>query len=103
MKWYPVNTVSWRLPKSKAKRVRLAVEYGTAGYALLTTVFAHDSPPWLADLPAVQVLRTVLLQNYIRDLGSDGCLDVRHRVADSTPSAKTQTRIGRNYPATVSC
>lgn len=62
VKRYPVNTVSWRLPSSKTKRAQLAVDYGTDGFALLAAVFDPGSPAWLAALPAVQVLRTVLLQ-----------------------------------------
>jgi hypothetical protein len=81
-KRYPVRTVSWRLPGSKAKRAQLAVDYGTDGFVLLTAVFVPDSPPWLADLPAVQILRTMLLQNYVRSVESDGCVEVRHRQAD---------------------
>lgn len=61
-KRYPVSTVSWRLPGSKAKRAQLAVDYGTDGFALLTAVFDPASPPWLADLPSVQILRAMLLQ-----------------------------------------
>lgn len=81
-KRYPVNTVSWRLPGSKTKRAQLAVDYGTDGFALLTAVFDTASPPWLAALPAVQTLRTMLLQNYVRTTGADGCVEVRHRQAD---------------------
>jgi transposase len=82
VKRYPVNTVSWRLPSSKAKRAQLAVDYGTDGFALLAAVFDPGSPAWLAALPAVQVLHTVLLQNYVRSTGADGHDEVRHRQAD---------------------
>src|SRR5262245_5337088 len=53
---------SWRLPASAAKRDRLASVYGSDAVALLRAVYAPSAPAWLAELPAVQVLRTVLVQ-----------------------------------------
>ena len=55
---------SWRLPTSASKRERLATVYGQDALALLRAVYAEQSPDWLAELPAVETLRMVLLQNY---------------------------------------
>jgi transposase len=58
---------SWRLPDSQAARGELAVQYGRDGYWLLERVTAPGAPGWLKDLPAVQVLRRVWIQQYYRD------------------------------------
>jgi hypothetical protein len=57
---------SWRLPTSDTKRDALALDYARDGFALLEAVYAPGRPAWLREPPAVQVLRTVLLQNYTR-------------------------------------
>ena len=53
------------LPESETKRNALVVAYGGDGYRLLGAVYATDAPAWLRELPAVQVLRVMLLQNYL--------------------------------------
>ena len=50
---YGVRIDSWRLPTSKTKRAQLAAAYGQDGFTLLEAVYVADTPPWLADLPAV--------------------------------------------------
>jgi len=56
-----------RLPESQTARERLAVQYGRDGYFLLEQVHGPGSPGWLAELPAVQVLRRIWIQQYYRD------------------------------------
>jgi hypothetical protein len=63
---------SWRPPLSKARREELAIVYARDGYALLEAVYDPSAPPWLRELPAVDVLRRVLLQNYTRTITSGG-------------------------------
>jgi transposase len=63
---YGTPMTSWRPPASQAKRDELAVAYARDGYALLEAVYDNSSPGWLRELPAVDVLRRVLLQNYTR-------------------------------------
>jgi len=58
---------SWRLPDSQAARQELAVRYGRDGYWLLEQVTAPGAPGWLKDLPAVQMLRRLWIQQYYRD------------------------------------
>lgn len=53
-----------RLPQSKAEREALATLIGADGGALLTAVYATDAPPWLREVPAVETLRQVWVQNY---------------------------------------
>jgi transposase len=66
------RTGNWRLPESQAARDELAVQYGRDGYWLLEAVHGPGAPGWLAELPAVQVLRRVWIQQYYREAGEDG-------------------------------
>src|ERR671936_627269 len=45
----------------------LAVTVGIDGFALLQAVYAHGAPTWLLEVPAVQTLRRLWLQQYYRD------------------------------------
>jgi len=76
---YGTPVTSWRPPASKKKQDELAVAYARDGFALLEAVFSPSSPPWLAEVPAVQALRTVLLQNYTRTEQADGTEVIRRR------------------------
>jgi len=53
-----------RLPESTAEREALATVIGADGQFLLTALAAPDAPQWLGQVPAVQILRQVWLQNY---------------------------------------
>jgi transposase len=57
----------WRLPASEAKRKELAGRYGADGYHLLAAVREPGAPQWLRELPAVEVLRQVWVQQYTRN------------------------------------
>jgi transposase len=76
---YGIPVTSWRPPASKKKQDELAVAYARDGFALLEAVFREESPQWLAEIPAVQVLRVVLLQNYTRTVHADGSEVIRRR------------------------
>ena len=54
----------YRLPKANDERQALAEPIGADGRALLLAIYAADSPAWLREVPAVQTLRTVWLQQY---------------------------------------
>lgn len=56
-----------RLPAKQAARDALALTIGADGYALLTAIGADDAPAWLRELPAVDTLRRIWVQNYARD------------------------------------
>ncbi|HZM84699.1 MAG TPA: hypothetical protein VFC19_53945, partial [Candidatus Limnocylindrales bacterium] len=66
----------------QTKRAALATAYGVDGFTLLHAVYSGDAPHWLAHLPAVDVLRQVLVQNYL--VGSDrrGREVIKRREAD---------------------
>jgi transposase len=61
-----------RLPASEAGRKALAVQYGKDGYHLLDQVRAPGAPAWLRELPAVEVLRVIWVQQYYRVTGEHG-------------------------------
>jgi transposase len=65
---YATPMTSWRPPQSQAKRDELAIAYARDGYALLEAVYDDTAPAWLRELPAVDVLRRVLVQNYTRTI-----------------------------------
>lgn len=90
---YGLRVDSWRLPTSKTRRDALAGAYGADGFTLLRAVYAPDCPPWLAELPAVEALRRILVQNHVvvvdrtgrevvtmRDADTDGLPPGRHRI-----------------------
>jgi transposase len=56
-----------RLPSAAVARDKLAVQYGQDGYYLLEQAHGPGAPGWLRDLPAVQALRRIWIQQYYRD------------------------------------
>ena len=70
---------SWRPPAPKAKQDELAIAYARDGYALLEAIYDSAAPGWLREIPAVDVLRRVLLQNYTRITYADGQEVIRRR------------------------
>ncbi|WP_229076857.1 transposase, partial [Actinoplanes sp. DH11] len=82
---------SWRLPASKTRRDQIGAEYGRDAHALLQAVFSPQSPPWLAQLPAVNTLRVVLVQNYMVTTDRQGRQVIRMREAtDGLPPARSK-------------
>lgn len=73
-----ISTWQRRVP-GKAERDRLAVQYARDGYALVAACYEETAPPWLREIPAVQVLRTVLIQSFTRALGEDGAEVISRR------------------------
>src|SRR2546428_5636676 len=70
---------SWRPPASQAKRDELAIAYARDGYALLEAVYDSSAPAWLREIPAVEVLRRVLVQNYTRTITGNGREVIKRR------------------------
>src|SRR5215471_18943681 len=58
-----------RFPKAQSQRLELAETIGTDGHQLLTAVYAPTAPAWLAELPAVQTLRRVWVQQFFVEEG----------------------------------
>jgi len=89
---YGARVDSWRLPSSKAKRDALMRSYGSDARALLAAVYRPQAPPWLRALPAVEVLRVMLLQNYVITTDAAGREVIRAREAktDGLPPGRTR-------------
>jgi transposase len=74
----------YRLPPKKEDRYALAQQIGTDGLHLLQLIDAEKEWGWLREIPAVQILRRVWIQQfYASDPGSP----VRWRVAEDLPPA----------------
>jgi transposase len=67
--WYPrygLRSDQVRLPKDASKREALARQIGADGYQLLAWVRAADPSLGLRELPALEALRRIWLQQYYR-------------------------------------
>ena len=73
-----------RLAPSAREREALATAIGADGYALLTALWGPAAPAWLREVPAVETLRQVWLQQYRREPGRDGS-QVRWRAEEELP------------------
>jgi transposase len=96
---YGTPVTSWRPPASKAKQDELAIASARDGYALLEAVYDPSSPAWLRELPAIDVLRRVLLQNYTRVIHDDGreVIKRREKEPDGDGLPPGHTRIASPY------
>jgi transposase len=61
---YGSRVDNYRLPKADAEREALAELIGADGGRLLAAVWAPAAPSWLRQVPAVEVLRRVWVQQY---------------------------------------
>lgn len=61
---YRVHFADFRLPRDEAARVALAETIGADGQRLLQAVYAVTTPGWLREVPAIEILRRVWLQQY---------------------------------------
>jgi transposase len=71
-----------RPPGSETARRKLAVQYGADGYRLLDQVHAPGAPGWLRQLPAVQALRRIWVQQYYRSIDAAGEKVVRRDASE---------------------
>jgi transposase len=89
LEWYArygLRSDQTRLPKDASKREALAREVGTDGYQLLEWVQTADTSPGLRDLPALEALRQIWLQQYYR-CTVPGLEALRWRTGDEQPPA----------------
>ncbi|MEV8396292.1 MULTISPECIES: IS1182 family transposase [unclassified Streptomyces] len=63
-KRYSSRVEDYRLPKGAPARIEMAKTIGEDGMELLRAVYAPQAPLWLREVPAVQVLRQVWVQQY---------------------------------------
>jgi transposase len=76
----------YRLPKDQPEREALAEQIGQDGFQLLRAIYAPDAPVWLRELPAVDALRQIWLQQYYAP-EDDGSTHWR-RSSDLPPAAR---------------
>jgi transposase len=82
---------TWRLPASQAGRAELAVRYGRDGYRLLAAARGPGAPPWLGELPAVEALRQVWVQQFYRVIDERGEKVIWREAGDhGLPPGKTR-------------
>jgi transposase len=81
---YSQRFEEYRLPAEKPARYALAEEIGADGQQLLTQVNAPSAPAWVRDLPAMQTLRQVWIQQFY---AAPADQPVRWRSAEDLPPA----------------
>jgi transposase len=84
---YSARTSNYLLPKAETERQRWAEMVGQDGLQLLEQVYQAEVSPWLAHLPAIEILRQVWVQNYYQD---NGVVHLREP-KDQPPSAQRIT------------
>lgn len=72
----------YRLPATRPARYALAEQIGADGFQLLGWIYAPTAPDWLRELPAVDVLRQIWLQQFYATPPGQ---PVRWRQADDLP------------------
>jgi transposase len=70
----------YRLPPGRPERYALAETIGADGFQLLTWIYTPTAPSWLREIPAVQILRQVWIQQFYAPNGA-----VQWRVAEDLP------------------
>ncbi|MFI6449690.1 IS1182 family transposase [Kitasatospora sp. NPDC050543] len=94
---YAARVDSWRLPSSKTKRDRLAEIYGQDSLALLHALHAPDTPVWLREIEAVQLLRRIFMQTYYVHTDARGREVVRKREAEKDGVPPGHLRLASPY------
>ena len=93
---YSERTSNYLLPKAETERQRWAEMVGQDGLQVLEQVYQTEMSPWLAHLPAIEILRQVWMQNYYQD---NGAVHLREP-KDQPPSAQ---RITSPYDLDARC
>src|SRR5499426_4745007 len=83
---YGLRSDQTRLPKDASKREALARQVGADGYQLLAWVQTADPSLGLGDLPALEALQQIWLQQYYR-CTVPGLEALRWRTGDEQPPA----------------
>jgi len=66
---YGVRFESYRLPDKKAEREALQIQIGRDGCHLLEAIYCEQTLAWLRELPSVEVMRQVWVQQYYQEQG----------------------------------
>jgi len=81
---YGTRLDDYRLPEGQEARTALAAQIGADGRRLLTAIWAAGAPTWLRQVPAVETLRLIWVQQY-EAVASDAAM--RWRALDDQPPA----------------
>ena len=81
---YGSRVENYRLPKTDTARQDLAAAIGTDGSTLLRAIDQATNQPWLAQIPAVQVLRQVWAEQYVEQDGQVRWREVKEMPAPAT-------------------
>jgi transposase len=92
------NDDPWH-PTKKGDRDTQAATVGAAGATLLEAVYAPEAPGWLREIPAVEILRRVWVQNYVP---VEGGLRWRTR-EDGLPPSATSISSPHDLEARYAC
>jgi transposase len=84
---YSERTSNYLLPKAETERQRWSEMVGQDGLWVLEQVYQTEMSPWLAQLPAIETLRQVWMQNYYQDKGAVHLREPK----DQPPSAQRIT------------
>ena len=79
---YERRMEDFRMPKEASKREALVQQIGQDGFDLLEWVNQVDAPTWLREVPAVEILRQVWIQQFVVQEGQ-----VRWRSHENIPPA----------------
>lgn len=94
---YGARIDNLRLPASESRRRELATAYGRDGYHLLDVVDAAGAPRWLGELPAIDALRRIWIQQYYRTSDEHGHEEVVRREANEHGLPPGRTRLISPY------
>jgi len=98
---YAARIDTWRMPASATKKDELALAYGRDGHTLLKAVYAAAaSDPdlaFLARLRQVEVLRVMLVQNYLTVIDQRGREVIKRREAQVEGLPPGRSRITSPY------
>ena len=89
---YGRRVEAYRLPKAEKERLELAATIGADGDQLLAAIDAAVEP-WLAQLPAIQVLRQVWTAQYTKEDGQ-----LRWHIVQEMPATAEQIYISVHDP-----
>ena len=98
---YAARIDTWRMPVATTRKEELALAYGRDGHTLLQTVYAAAaSDPdlaFLARLRQVEVLRVVLVQNYLTVTDEQGREVIKRREAQAEGFPPGRSRVTSPY------
>lgn len=77
---YGTRIEASRLPQNTAEKEQWVLQVGMDGHELLAKIYSPNTPEWLRQIPAVEILRRVWVQQYYIEVGQ-----VFYRQTDQLP------------------